>query len=611
LSDIAQGPGWWLASDGKWYPPRDESQAPAPGWWLASDGKWYPPMESEDPPEPDWWLASDGKWYPPDRKPGSRPAPSVPPTPQSAPPATTTPSTQASAPPSTSPPEASTSPPQPEASPHAQGQPEPTQPAEPAPPAPQTSNASAATTRPTTPPASAVKPIPAAGSRTSNRPVKPIPAGRERPVKPKPATTPAPPPLTPPPGQPAPAASPRPAAPSPPRPTEPQRPAEPARPSEPARPAASSAPAAPPKAPPPAPPAAKLPMAPVTRPSRSSDLDGHDANGLSPLDQMRARDEQSKKDAAVLADARRQAAMRALGSLGVLANEAPAPSARPKPPPPAAAATVSRPRADEAQASGPLVQMFTDSDRAGERVTVFRDRVELHNRGGLVRRVPMAKVTDVAINKRFTGTTLTIQTTTTPLVVKGLKPDQADELRNRLLEVQRASRPAPPAPPAPLPTADAAPDQAAASSETGEAAAPTVEATRNGVPDAASITAPTAEPEAPEAAPKPEATAALAEAPPASSQADQADAPVHLEIDAENAIEGELVASDRSDEAATEAGAAGPPGSEVQVDTQDLLDKLAALRDAGVLTGDEYDAKAEIVAQLGRGEHLAVTAPTA
>src|SRR3954468_20023951 len=72
LSDIAQGPGWWLASDGKWYPPRDESQAPAPGWWLASDGKGSPPMESEEPPEADWWLASDGKWYPPDRKPGTR-----------------------------------------------------------------------------------------------------------------------------------------------------------------------------------------------------------------------------------------------------------------------------------------------------------------------------------------------------------------------------------------------------------------------------------------------------------------------------------------------------------------------------------------------------------
>lgn len=41
MSDTSQGPGWWQASDGKWYPPIDD--APGPGWWLASDGKWYPP----------------------------------------------------------------------------------------------------------------------------------------------------------------------------------------------------------------------------------------------------------------------------------------------------------------------------------------------------------------------------------------------------------------------------------------------------------------------------------------------------------------------------------------------------------------------------------------
>jgi hypothetical protein len=40
MSDAAQGPGWWQAADGKWYPP---DQPPAPGWWRASDGNWYPP----------------------------------------------------------------------------------------------------------------------------------------------------------------------------------------------------------------------------------------------------------------------------------------------------------------------------------------------------------------------------------------------------------------------------------------------------------------------------------------------------------------------------------------------------------------------------------------
>jgi hypothetical protein len=58
MSDVSQGPGWWVASDGKWYPPQSAgSPAPGvltlpagpdtaqgPGWWQASDGKWYPPQ---------------------------------------------------------------------------------------------------------------------------------------------------------------------------------------------------------------------------------------------------------------------------------------------------------------------------------------------------------------------------------------------------------------------------------------------------------------------------------------------------------------------------------------------------------------------------------------
>jgi len=54
VSDIPQGPGWWRATDGRWYPPHlhpenqppagpDGVPGPAPGWWLADDGRWYPP----------------------------------------------------------------------------------------------------------------------------------------------------------------------------------------------------------------------------------------------------------------------------------------------------------------------------------------------------------------------------------------------------------------------------------------------------------------------------------------------------------------------------------------------------------------------------------------
>jgi hypothetical protein len=89
--------GWWLASDGHWYPPQlhpDSSVTrlvtidpdPVTGrWvvrWLGSDGKWYAPqdhpdfcvaetvIEEPDPPRSTgWWLASDGNWYAPELHP--------------------------------------------------------------------------------------------------------------------------------------------------------------------------------------------------------------------------------------------------------------------------------------------------------------------------------------------------------------------------------------------------------------------------------------------------------------------------------------------------------------------------------------------------------------
>lgn len=61
MSEVMQGPGWWLASDGKWYPPElrastsDDLTSPegatspqGEGWWFASDGKWYPPALHPD-----------------------------------------------------------------------------------------------------------------------------------------------------------------------------------------------------------------------------------------------------------------------------------------------------------------------------------------------------------------------------------------------------------------------------------------------------------------------------------------------------------------------------------------------------------------------------------
>jgi hypothetical protein len=63
VSDTPAGPEWWLASDGKWYPPTSRPQvAPQP---VLGPGPY------DSPPAPDWWLASDGKWYPPVSHPGA------------------------------------------------------------------------------------------------------------------------------------------------------------------------------------------------------------------------------------------------------------------------------------------------------------------------------------------------------------------------------------------------------------------------------------------------------------------------------------------------------------------------------------------------------------
>lgn len=63
MSDTSQGPGWWVATDGKWYPPEQApSQAPAPAPTPATAA---PAAAPGQPPAPGWWLASDGNWYPP------------------------------------------------------------------------------------------------------------------------------------------------------------------------------------------------------------------------------------------------------------------------------------------------------------------------------------------------------------------------------------------------------------------------------------------------------------------------------------------------------------------------------------------------------------------
>jgi len=81
------GPGWWLASDGQWYPPELHPEATTPsdaavatspaasaaaepsGAAAATDvhgGAGPIGAGGGGGPHPGWWRAANGHWYPPD-----------------------------------------------------------------------------------------------------------------------------------------------------------------------------------------------------------------------------------------------------------------------------------------------------------------------------------------------------------------------------------------------------------------------------------------------------------------------------------------------------------------------------------------------------------------
>ena len=68
MSDVSQGPDWWFATDGKWYPPERHPNYRAPT---------SPPPVRDAPPGPGWWKATDGQWYPPERHPSYAPTSSL------------------------------------------------------------------------------------------------------------------------------------------------------------------------------------------------------------------------------------------------------------------------------------------------------------------------------------------------------------------------------------------------------------------------------------------------------------------------------------------------------------------------------------------------------
>ncbi len=69
-----------------------------------------------------------------------------------------------------------------------------------------------------------------------------------------------------------------------------------------------------------------------------------------------------------------------------------------------------------------------DIDHLGDRLVVYADRVELHDRMDHARQViAAAEITDVTVLRRFTGAMITIESNAgDDIVVKGVKPELAD-----------------------------------------------------------------------------------------------------------------------------------------------------------------------------------------
>ncbi len=570
MSDVSQGQGWWQASDGKWYPPKDAEKAPAPGWWLASDGKWYPPIESEQAPKPGWWLAADGKWYAPEQRttpasatgtpgPGSGPTKPVPAKPVAAKPvpAKPVPAKSVAAQPASAKPVPAT----PAAAAPGAAAPAGAAPAAAAPPTAKPATAKPVAAKPVAAKPVAAKPAPAkapgsGGRRTAlTDPTKGSGAGK--PVNAKPV-------------------------------------------------GAKPAPATPVNAKP----AAAKPAA-ANGNGNAGQAASRVGYGLSPEEQIRIRNEQSKRDAAVLAQARSKAASRALGSLQGLIDDEKAAQARelrsspalkghdigapaaPKPPPPIAptapAAKVAPPPASpapappptapspkasatQAPATGtaspkapagsapsagaaspggsapqselrvvsdepPLLEvkqgaLAADVEHIGERLAIFNDRVELHDRNDRVKQVIYGPdIADVVVHKKFTGSTVTIESGAgETIIAKGLKPDQADEIRGLILKRTRQA----------VPSGSAPPTKAVAA----KPAKPT--------PSAAPVSA------TPKAAP-PSGRAAVGKA---------------------------------------------------RLDETGLIEKLTDLHRAGILSDDELEEKKALVGRLARGETFAASSST-
>ena len=72
MSDVSQGPGWWLASDGKWYPPEE---VPDYGAAAQTSGAPVAPPYGPPPAAPGYAATPPAPGYPPPNAPPGYGAP--------------------------------------------------------------------------------------------------------------------------------------------------------------------------------------------------------------------------------------------------------------------------------------------------------------------------------------------------------------------------------------------------------------------------------------------------------------------------------------------------------------------------------------------------------
>jgi hypothetical protein len=278
------------------------------------------------------------------------------------------------------------------------------------------------------------------------------------------------------------------------------------------------------------------------------------ADDLTPWDQIARRNEASRADATVLAPQRQAAASRALVILqrqierDLAGDPEPRrPSPRPEP------AHEGGPAVPSATLEEPLLEvkgsaLGNDPEHRGERLVIFRDRVELRDRHDdlrvIVRGEEIARVT---VQRRITGAVLSVASAEGPLIVaRGLRPDQALQARLVILREVRVATPPP----------------RQRSHNLGDDPAP-----RPARPRARDLVDP--QPAAPLDAPI--LTAVSQELSRAHASPEQREEPPSQPI---------------------------PAASASRFDEAELLRKLGDLHRAGVLTIDEYEDKIELVARL-------------